>query len=136
MSKLTWTDELKVNIENLDFQHEQYFAICDTLDVALDNKQETAVLLDALSNLIAFSQKHFEREEDLMRTYKYPLLSEHAHSHSQFIAKLEQLHEDTSAGKIHLSIVHTRDCRGIFLRHIKEYDVKISEFLDARYNNQ
>ncbi len=81
MTKLTWSDDLSVGVEQIDTQHKELIRIANGLinAVALGRGRKTTD--NVLRRLREYTVFHFNSEEALMEKVHYPGRGEHAREH-------------------------------------------------------
>ncbi|WP_243364492.1 bacteriohemerythrin [Fundidesulfovibrio terrae] len=102
MAKVQWSEELSVNIQEIDLQHRQLVALIAELETALAEGHGKDVLGGVIKELNAYVREHFTTEERLMRKYGFPGLPAHAAQHEAFIEKLLHVELDYLGGKADL----------------------------------
>ncbi len=91
-----WSDAYRVGIDEIDEQHQGFFAAAHRLyEAILDQKGRDAVG-EVLAFMRGYAEQHFETEEAFMRRHDYPGLREHQRIHAQFFQRLEDLEQDLS----------------------------------------
>jgi hemerythrin len=84
-SQLEWTEEHRIGIESLDFEHRDLFNRINELlkDLASQHDKEEAE--GCLGEIHARMEAHFAHEENFMREKKYPYYAEHKAEHDKFL---------------------------------------------------
>lgn len=75
---------------------------------------------------------HFRAEEELLRKSNYPGLVAHQMEHQKYVAKVNQLVEDTRAGKIASSISVLGFLKAWLADHIRRTDRSYAAYLNAK----
>lgn len=89
-----WKDRYKLNIEEIDKQHQKLFEIgarvydLTRLDSAYDRYDE---IMEVIQELLDYTQYHFKYEEELLEKYKYQHLATHIKEHNYFVGKIKSL---------------------------------------------
>lgn len=84
MWKFDWTDAMSVAVEELDEDHKRTVRLMNLIGAAAASGDFTSV--DTLADLmIADLDRHFRREERVLRKYAYPRLTKHAAGHAEAI---------------------------------------------------
>ena len=89
-----WKDNFSCNIDEIDKQHKELFAIGSkiysivSLKDECDHYDEIMAILDELKE---YTIKHFNYEEKLMDQYKFMGFENHKIEHDFFIKKLQRL---------------------------------------------
>lgn len=87
-------DEYKTGIEEIDEQHEKWFAIAERANQLLKNEfipDKYDGIVAILKELTDFTKMHFAFEEDYMKQIGYKMMFSQKIEHDGFIAKLEEI---------------------------------------------
>lgn len=107
-----WQDSFNIGIPEIDKQHRRLFAIGDRIyDTATlnDNCDHYDELVEALNELVEYTEYHFGYEEELMQKYNYPEYATHKIEHDFFVKKLKKIAGkdlDEDQGRTMMEIVH------------------------------
>ncbi|MDH5756746.1 MAG: bacteriohemerythrin [Nitrospinota bacterium] len=85
---INWFDEFAVNVAEMDGQHVKIFALIGRLRRGVEEKNERAAVEEVLLDLLDYTQKHFSREEQIMKEHEYPNLAKHKAEHSWLLAEV------------------------------------------------
>ncbi len=99
MHKLHWTPAFSVHVESLDAQHQALFGIINELADALNNNVGDVVIGSILSKLIAYTEFHFDHEENCLSMTCYDKLEKHKCEHEGLTKKVKLLEKDYIEGK-------------------------------------
>ncbi|HUT41897.1 MAG TPA: hemerythrin domain-containing protein, partial [Gammaproteobacteria bacterium] len=77
MDLIKLEEHLRLNIPEIDAQHEELIALINRLHETMLQGAEKAALDDLLSQLIEHTRTHFATEEQLMSQYGYPAFEAH-----------------------------------------------------------
>lgn len=91
MGTIIWSEAYNIGISEIDSQHEKLFGILNELITAYSDGMENAVIIDALIKLTDYTYYHFNAEQEMHSTYKYPKAVLHKTEHNQFIIQLNEL---------------------------------------------
>ena len=98
MTLLTWSHECIVGVQAMDDQHAILMDTLNELHGMLVRGSDRRAVCLQLERLIAFSQMHFQCEEQLLRREDFPGLNDHRTAHLHLLAKLysalEQVNHD------------------------------------------
>ena len=131
MKFIQWSENLRVNIEEIDNQHKNIFKVINNLHNKLKIGEGITVIKPTLNSLIEYVINHFSTEEKWMKKYNFPELEQHKQEHQKYITEIKGIiikYEDRArtpllARDILISL-------GSWYRiHIEEYDIKIGQFL-------
>lgn len=133
MPKFTWTKEYSVGVEEIDEQHQHFFALANEI-IALSEQADVQIreLLFKVTNLSSYAVYHLLTEENLFKRYNYPDATAHISAHNayrekmkQFVAQAEK--EGTDTKKLALEIA---EFAGDWLmNHIIVMDKKYVDFM-------
>jgi hemerythrin-like metal-binding protein/PAS domain S-box-containing protein len=92
MAILTWNDDYRIGIEEVDHQHQGLVDMINRLDEAINDGEATDVVMRLLVDLKAYTHYHFSTEEHLMRERGCPSghLRLHLRQHRDFERSLDQ----------------------------------------------
>ncbi|MEG3619522.1 hemerythrin domain-containing protein [Magnetovibrio sp. PR-2] len=124
-----WGDDYLLDIKEMDSQHKNLFHLADkvmeNLNLGADG-QEAQV--QALSDLIEASEKHFENEETFLSGIHYPQLDHHGGLHVRLITDIETIRTRILGGE---RISHA-EFRSFFMSWIT-FHILGEDFRYARY---
>lgn len=132
MPLIPWNDDLSVQIESIDKQHQKLIAMLNELFNALKNDEEKAYLQDLLQGLADYTVEHFRDEEKLLEENGYPEYAKHKAQHEGFVAKVNEFKEKFEAGEEMLAIEVLDFISDWIYGHIMGVDRKYSAFLLER----
>jgi hemerythrin-like metal-binding protein len=85
MGRIVWRDQMALGIREIDEDHRALVDLINRLDdLAAAKRLDEAQLADCLRNLIRYTRDHFEREERLMISARFPGFEKHRDSHQAF----------------------------------------------------
>ncbi len=129
---IRWDDSLKVNVSELDAQHQKLIAMVNELYDAMRQRQGKAMLGTLIDNLVAYAGTHFRAEETYFIRFAYPEMEQHRREHAAFKKKIAEFkvrleeHEVGIAGDI-IDFLSTW-----IKHHIREVDRKYGPFLNEK----
>jgi hemerythrin len=104
MTYMKWSDNLSVEISEIDEQHKKLIEQINALHEGMLSGQGKDVLEKIISELAAYTQYHFKTEEDYMKKFGFPEYERHKAEHDAFVAKVSDFQQAYSSGKLGLSI--------------------------------
>ncbi|MFH1156070.1 MAG: bacteriohemerythrin [Pseudomonadota bacterium] len=131
MPIIEWTDSLSVGVKDLDEQHQKWIAIYNKAhDLMMSGNIEALNSLgeDALKEMIAYTNFHFNFEEQFMEKMNYPGLEDHKALHKNFIRRLDQVALEIHRGEIILNSEVIKLIQNWLINHIMVEDMKIKVF--------
>ncbi|HBO45942.1 MAG TPA: hemerythrin [Planctomycetaceae bacterium] len=125
---MVWRPAYSVGSASIDNQHKQIIQIINDLHEAMGEGDESAALRPLVERLLAYTDMHFEFEEQVMEECGYPDLEYHRHQHDELRHRTEDLQR-------YLGLVTGPDLfyflREWWLDHIQEVDRRYSAYLKA-----
>jgi len=125
-------NSLKLDIPEIDSQHETMISLINLLHETMLEGTGKAALDGLLSQLLEHTQTHFAYEEELMSRYDYPGYEAHKSEHNRLIQHLMDLTERYKSGELQISFAVAFELKGWTVVHIAESDLLLGTFL----NNQ
>ena len=129
MPKIAWSEDLSVKIARFDNEHKKLIDMLNKLNEAMSQGQGQALLSGILVDLATYTKTHFKHEEEAMEKCKYHGYVEHKRQHTDFIQKIQEMHEDFKSGKTSITIQVFNFLNSWVQNHIKTIDKKYSEYL-------
>lgn len=125
-------DNLKLNIPEIDSQHETLIRLINLLHETMLQGADRAALDELLSQLLEHTRMHFSYEEQLMSQHNYPGYEAHKSEHDRLMQHLADLAERYKNGELLLSFAIVLELKGWAVVHIEKSDKPLGTFL----NNQ
>jgi len=125
-------DNLKLNVPEIDSQHETLIMLINQLHEAMLQGTGREVLDGLMSQLIEHTRTHFSYEEQLMSQYNYPEYEAHKSEHNKLMQHLVDLAESYHSGELILSFAVMLELKGWATVHIEEFDMPLGIFLKSR----
>jgi hemerythrin len=121
---IQWDESLRLGVPATDSQHEEIFAYFDKLTDALQTGDARKEVAELLAFLADYADTHFEDEEGLMVSVKYPGLNAQLMQHAQFKENIKTLAGLLSAGVPLQEIAIKADAILIryFILHVRKLD--------------
>ena len=132
MPILEWDNSYRVNIKEIDEQHQKLVGLLNCLADAMESGQGSQVVEKTLFEMIDYAVVHFESEESLFDNFDYPKSSQHKAEHQEFVAKTKELKRSFQKGSITITS-EVLSFLGDWVRnHIRVSDQGYSRFLNNR----
>ena len=128
MPGIEWSEKLSVKISMFDNEHKKLIDIFNRLHEAMSQGQGQNVLAGIMVELSDYTKNHFSHEENVMKKYGYPGLTEQKKAHEEFIGKLTDAQDQYNNGNVSLSIPMMNFLWSWVQNHIKKMDQNYSEF--------
>jgi hemerythrin len=129
---LTWSHECIVGVQAMDDQHGILMDTVNELQGMLLRGSDRRGICMQLERLIAFSQMHFQSEEQLLRREGFPELNDHRTAHLQLLARLYSAIERVN----HDEAVHFPSLLAFlpswYLEHVEKLDQPCGTWLNER----
>ena len=132
MELIKLEDNLKLNIPEIDSQHETMTRLINQLHETMLQGADRAALDELLSQLLEHTRTHFAYEEHLMLQYSYPEYEAHKSEHNRLMQHLVDLAERYKNGELLLSFAIVLELKGWAVVHIEKYDKPLGTFLNSR----
>ncbi len=122
MSIIKWSQDLSVNIKEIDDQHKKLIDLINTLHDNMLKGQGKVVLESTLQELAAYTQYHFSAEEKYMKRFGYVDYDAHKLEHEEFIRKVSEFINSYRSNQACLSIEVMNFLKDWITNHIKGSD--------------
>jgi hemerythrin len=134
MSFITWSDELSVDIEEIDQQHKNLIDIINKMDelVKMGSKAERSHIRKIFAELVDYTSYHFKAEEELFQAYHYPGWEEHKKQHNDLAMQLLKLQISFAKGETDVSQEMMNFLNKWLVDHILVSDKEYAKFLKKK----
>jgi len=129
---MQWSDDLSVNIREIDEQHLRLINLINKLHAAMRSgkgMQATAAVLDELKQYTVF---HFSSEEAMFEEHGYAGQVNHVATHKAFVQKVLDFEQQILSGKSSVTMEVMNFLKDWLVKHIKGVDKKYSAFFNER----
>ncbi|MCG9889508.1 MAG: bacteriohemerythrin [Thermosynechococcaceae cyanobacterium MS004] len=127
-----WQDQYCTGDHQTDREHQDLFALVNTLHDALTQAEHPATLRGILEELASHTLDHFRTEEVLMQNHNYPDYGRHKQSHDRLEAKVRALLQRIEADESALTADIPAFLADWLVHHIKGEDQKMISFLKTQ----
>lgn len=132
MTVLQWNETMRVNVADVDRQHQELVRMIGALNDAMAEGASQEVMGATIAGLIDYTRTHFATEEALFDTYGYPGAAAHKAQHREFVSQVEDFKRGFDEGRLFLSL-DVMDFLGQWLvQHIQGSDGQFAPFLNER----
>jgi hemerythrin-like metal-binding protein len=131
MAVFTWNNSYSVKVAVCDEQHMKLFDIINQLADAMRMGKAQDVVNPVVTELLDYTNTHFQEEEALMRETNYPLLEAHMEMHRNFVKKVQSLQSQAQMGKRINAAQLLGLIRDWLVNHIQKADKRYSAHLNA-----
>ena len=122
-----WKPEYSVGFAEIDALHQQVFHSAGELHAAIDAGRPPEALRELLGQVLSSIRTHFEAEEALMRSSKYPETARHKAKHEA----MEGILQSWERGAVP-DIEMADTLRGALIHHIEDEDRELGRRLEGR----
>ena len=132
MTLFVWDAKYKLNIAEIDRQHQKLFALFNDLYNAMQDGQGHAVIDKVLTGVVDYTAYHFEAEEKLLRQHGYVDEALHRAEHAKLAEQAKALVAKHRAGEAKVTLATLKFLCDWLNNHILGSDKKFAPFLIAR----
>lgn len=128
MAFLNWNESLSVKINSIDDQHKKLIELINRFYEQVSHRTNDENISILIKGMKEYTQMHFDYEERYMQQFSYPDYTAHKREHDLFIAKVADVEEKFSKGKVILSFEITSFLKDWIKNHIQGSDKKYTDF--------
>ena len=132
MELFKWSNRYSVCIDSIDEEHKGLFNLINSLYSSLTEGQAQDILSEVLDKLFEYTQKHFRREESLLRQANYPCLAKHVALHEYFEQSIVKCNLQQQDDPSSLTIEILSFLRDWLIQHIQGVDMDYVPYLKAK----
>ncbi len=132
MPLMTWTDQLSVNVQQVDSQHKKLVELLNNFHDSMKLGKGKEAMGKTFSALLDYTVYHFGTEEDLFKKYGYPSSATHKKEHEALTKQVLELSERFSRGEPVVSAETMTFLKNWLNDHILGSDKKYGPFLNAQ----
>lgn len=132
MGLISLSNEQKVNVPEIDSQHEALVDLINQLHQAMVDGRGREALGRLISALVNHTRSHFAYEEKLMTEYAFPGLGKHREDHDRLLRHIDELARRFEKGDLLLSFAVMVDLKAWALVHIEKFDIALGLFLNRQ----
>ncbi|MCW2236059.1 bacteriohemerythrin [Azospirillum canadense] len=93
-----WQDQFGVGHATIDADHKRLFELFNEFVAAVNANSADSDIQGVLSDLLDYTDTHFDREEGLMQAHAYPDFTTHKAMHDAFVRQLHDVNSALDAG--------------------------------------
>ena len=131
MPIIDWCVELSVGIEEVDNDHKRLIALFNEAHKKVEQTAPRDDLERILTELIDYTDWHFDHEEKLMDDNRYARAEEHKLEHRELAENAKELHKQFLAGDDTVPDVLLPFLRNWLTNHIMRSDKLLGDFLNG-----
>ena len=132
MAYFEWAQDMVIDNGPIDDDHRILIDQVNALHTATTLGRGQDVVAQLLGAIIADTENHLRREEQLMERAQFPDLERHKHGHVLFIEKLHDLQQKHHAGSITVASQLSTLLRDWLSLHIRRGDKELQRFLQQQ----
>jgi len=127
-----WQAWLDLNIPSIDKEHRNLFDLMGQLSEEISLNKGKEALGPILKTMREYSQYHFNHEEKLFATHKYPDQQEHLLAHQNYVAKVKEFEFLYDSGEFVDPTLVLLFLKNWWMNHILKEDQAYSSFMLER----
>lgn len=131
MPLIAWDKKFVSGNLEVDLQHQELFAMINTLHDAITARTGKDVLAPTLDKLAAYVSKHFAMEEVLMKAKRYPNYADHKAKHDELTRQAVEIIRGYKSGDLVLTITLSRFLGDWLRTHILGDDLAMIGWIKA-----
>ena len=129
MTLLSWIEDYSIGVPEVDVEHRYLFDLINEFHDQYFAGAEHPNILRVLNRLIAYAEKHFQHEEELMTRIGYPHLDTQHKMHEALVMDIFALNERLSSGIETVSGETLNFLKAWLVNHIVREDMGIGDFM-------
>ncbi|WP_319471416.1 bacteriohemerythrin [uncultured Pseudodesulfovibrio sp.] len=129
---MQWSDDLSVNIREIDEQHLRLLNLINALHEAMRSGRGNAAVAPILEELKEYTVFHFSTEEALFEEHNYSGMLNHIAAHKKFVDTVVEFEQKLLSGKAAVTMEVMNFLKDWLVGHIKGIDQKYSSFFNKR----
>ena len=133
MPLVHWSPNLSVGAEELDSDHQELIALLNRLDGEVASSAGHDAISRTLDELIARTETHFRREEQIMAEEDYPGTEQHTKLHQALAEEVQEFKAEFVAG-MEIGPEITEFLKRWLISHIMESDKHLGGYLEGRHS--
>ncbi|HOK09303.1 MAG TPA: bacteriohemerythrin [Candidatus Hydrogenedens sp.] len=132
MAYIDWSDSFKIDIVQIDAQHQNLVKILNQLYESIHSGKDKDIIPKTLMEMINYSIIHFRTEEKLMIQHKYPDYDKHKEKHEYFIEEIKKFTFEIQKGNLEIANTIASFLKDWLTTHIQETDSAYGPFLKGK----
>lgn len=124
MELIKWNEDLKTGIPSIDDQHHNLIKLINKLHSGLMKGDSYEIFGEVLTQLLDYTNYHFQYEEKLFAQIKYEYEEEHKRHHENLVKKVMKFQYRYKSGDITLTMDVIQFLKSWLLEHIQVEDKK------------
>ena len=132
MDLINWTEEMSVNIEEIDNQHKKLIDLLNELFSAMLDGKAQKIIDKIVNDLIEYTDYHFTTEENYFENHSYSGFHNHKIQHSYFKDEILIFKNELVNGKSTVPMDVFNFLKDWLTEHILNSDKKYSKYLNSK----
>src|SRR5208283_738542 len=132
MALMAWSDNLSVNVTQIDEQHKKLVGMLNDLYDAMKEGKGKDVSGNVLSGLVQYVATHFATEEKLMKEHAYPEYLKHKMEHDALTKQALNLQKQFLEDNPVLTVELMKFLQDWLSNHILGTDKKCGTYLNSK----
>jgi hemerythrin-like metal-binding protein len=128
----SWQDWLDLKIPSIDKEHRNLFELMGQLSEEINLNKGDKALGQILKTMREYSQYHFDHEEKLFNTHKYPDQRSHILAHQSYTAKVKEFEFLYDSGEFVDPTLVLLFLKNWWTNHIRKEDTSYTSFMIDR----
>ncbi len=124
MALFDWSDDLSVNVAEIDLEHKKLIAMINELNDAMRERKANEVLGKIIEGLLDYTLTHFAKEENYFEQFNYSSALDHKKEHTAFVEKVKDVQKGFEEGRLLLSLDIMNFLKDWLKNHIQGTDKK------------
>lgn len=129
---MTWSENLSVGIQEMDFQHKRLVDLINQLHDAMKCGEGPEELHSVIFSLVQYTKTHFADEEDLMQSVGFPTLVAHKLQHENLTRQVMELMKKFQAGQSNMTVQTLAFLKDWLVNHIQVADRAYGCYLNRK----
>lgn len=125
---MEWRKEYSVGNEQFDADHKFIFELLNKFRTMSRAAASNDLVMSTIDELIAYTRRHFDREEQFMKSIRYPGLVDHIDGHDDMIIALNTMKDENGDGHIVITDEVADFIEDWWRRHILQHDMAYKQY--------
>lgn len=127
MNLIKWSNELSVNVKEIDGQHQFFIGLMDRLYAEISSGKEVETLEAIIDELDRYAKLHFTTEERYFDLFNYENTKEHKEAHLELLGQIKEFKENKKEDKTELSWKLLDFMENWLVLHLENQDKKYTK---------
>ena len=136
MALLSWSDQYLIGNAQIDAEHEELFRLINEFHGLWSENRKQEDIARVLNRLVAYTQIHFQHEEQIMAAAGYPKLEDHQNVHVAMVETIFKLQQSFEDKGLHLEMDTMKFVKAWLVEHILENDYLFRDYLARKTRNE